>query len=101
MLKTDDVLEHMDDVPEVKGKGMEDAAENLSGAVDDVVEGGTETSRPTWRQSELDAAKDLLQNIGRSFAWCCVIKVHLEQRLHIRQKVRACRQFLPGFCFGI
>ena len=31
----------MDDVPEVKGKGMEDAAENLSGAVDDVVEGGT------------------------------------------------------------
>ena len=69
--KTDDVLEHMDDVPEVKGKGME------------------------------DATKDLPQNIGRSFAWCCVIKVHLEQRLHIRQKVRACRQFLPGFCFGI
>ena len=30
-------------MPEVKGKGMEDAAENLSGAVDDVVESGTST----------------------------------------------------------
>ncbi len=45
MLKTDDVLEHMDDVPEVKGKGMEDAAENLSG----VVEGGTKTLSGQWK----------------------------------------------------
>ena len=68
-----------------------------------------DTLLPAWRdlsdqedKKELkDATKDLPQNIGRSFAWCCVIKVHLEQRLHIRQKVRVYRQSLPGFCFGI
>ena len=59
-IKTDDVLEHMDDVPEVKGKGMEDATENLSGAVDDVVEGGSKAIPDKAR----DIAKQVKANNG-------------------------------------
>ena len=50
----------MDDVPEIKGKGMEDAAENLSGAVDDVVEGGSKAIPDKAR----DIAKQVKANNG-------------------------------------
>ena len=61
-----------------------------------------DTLLPAWRdlsdqedKKELkDATKDLPQNIGRSFAWCCVIKVHLACKQKVKAKLKNIENFI-------
>ena len=50
---------------------------------DDVVEGGTETSRSTWRQSELDPAKDLPQKYKEGLLRGAVSLRFIQNRIYI------------------